>query len=313
MENVVIIGTGPAGLTAAIYAGRSQLSPLVISGREVGGQITLTSDIENYPGFPDGISGFELATRFQQQAERFGARIDRSVINSVDFKKYPFALQTESGTLEAKAIIIATGSSPRRLSVPGEKRLLSKGVSYCATCDGFFFKDKKIAVVGGGDSALDEGLFLTRFGREVVIIHRRDRLRANSLLQKRASDNPKISFIYDTIVDEVIGDNTVNALSLKNLKTGKQETVPFDAVFVFIGFIPNTQAFKGQLELDNNGYLVVDRHGHTNIKGVLGAGDVHDHVYRQAITAAASGAIAAIETEKFLAEQEGSSYPHSPQ
>ncbi|MBN2382837.1 thioredoxin-disulfide reductase [bacterium] len=308
MENVIIIGTGPAGLTAAIYAGRAQLSPLVITGKDVGGQITLTSDIENYPGFPEGINGFELATRFQQQAERFGARTERAVITGVDFQHQPLTVKTDSGTLQANAVIIATGSSPRRLGVPGEDRLLSRGVSYCATCDGFFFKNKKIAVVGGGDSALDEGLFLTKFGREVVIIHRRDRLRANSLLQRRAHENTKMSFMLETIVTEVIGGQHVEALRVKNVKTEKEETVTFDGVFVFIGHIPNTQAFQGQLDLDDNGYLIVDRHSRTNIPGIFGAGDVHDHVYRQAITASASGAIAAIEAEKYLAELEGKAY-----
>lgn len=309
MENVVIIGTGPAGLAAAIYAGRAQLSPLVITGKDVGGQITLTSDIENYPGFPEGIGGFELATRFQQQAERFGARTERAMITDVNFKDYPFSLTTDSGTIEAKSIIIATGSSPRRLGVPGEDRLLSRGVSYCATCDGFFFKDKKIAVVGGGDSAIDEGLFLTKFGKEVVIIHRRDKLRANALLQKRAFDNEKIRFLWNSVVTEVVGGQKVEALKIKNVKTDTEEEVPFDACFIFIGHIPNTNIFKGQLDLDESGYLIVNRHGQTNISGVFGAGDVHDHVYRQAITAAASGAISAIEVEKFLAEQEGTTYP----
>lgn len=309
MENIVIIGTGPAGLTAGIYAGRAQLSPLIITGKEPGGQITLTSDIENFPGFPDGIAGFELAQRFQQQAERFGVRTERKIITGVDLQHYPFVLKSETEEIQAKSIIIATGSSPRRLGVPGEKKYLSKGVSYCATCDGFFFKDKRIAVIGGGDSAIDEGLFLTKFGKEVVIIHRRDRLRANAGLQKRAFKNEKISFMWNSVVTEVVGEEKVTGLKIKNVLNEIATIEPFDGIFVFIGHIPNTSIFEGQLNLNDNGYLIVDKRGQTNIKGVFSAGDVHDYMYRQAITAAASGAVAAIEAEKFLAEMEGTSYP----
>jgi len=309
MENLVIIGTGPAGLTAAIYAGRAELSPLIITGKEVGGQITLTSELENYPGFPEGIGGYDLAQRFQQQAERFGARVEREIINEVDFRQRPFLLKTDSGEIEAKSVIIATGSSPRRLGIPGEADFLSRGVSYCATCDGFFFRDKKIAVVGGGNSALDEGLFLTKFGKEVVIIHRRDRLRGDPILQKRAFNNEKISFMWNTSVTEVIGDKKVEALKIQNVLNSKVEEVPFDGIFIFIGHIPNTTLFEGQIDLDEFGYIKVDERCHTNIEGVFAAGDVHDFVYRQAITASGFGAISAIEVEKYLAAQEGKSYP----
>lgn len=309
MENVVIIGTGPAGLTAAIYTGRAQLNPLLITGKDLGGQITLTSEIENYPGFPEGVAGFDLAQRFQQQAEKFGARIERNVVTGVDLKSYPFVLTTESGQIETRSIVVASGASPRRLGIPGEDRLISRGVSYCATCDGFFFRDKRIAVIGGGDSALDEGLFLTRFGREVVIIHRRDRLRANALLQKRAFNNDKIKFMWDSQILEIIGDQRVEKLKIQNVNNGSVSEEQFDGVFIFIGYIPNTAIFKNLLTLNEAGYLVVDHRGRTNIEGVFAAGDVHDYVYRQAITAAGSGAVAGIEVEKFLAEKEGKGYP----
>lgn len=309
IENVVIIGAGPAGLAAAIYAARSNLEPLVITGAEIGGQITLTSDIENYPGFPDGINGYELAQNFQKQAERFGTRVERAVVTDVDFSNEPFKIITDEGNIEARSVIIATGASPRRLGVPGEDEMVSRGVSYCATCDGFFFKEKKIAVIGGGDSALDEGLFLTKFGREVHIIHRRDRLRAKPILQKRAFNNEKISFIWDSVVTEVVGTTKVEGLRLKNVKSSKEEVVSFDGCFVFVGYIPNTQVFQGHVKLNDSGYIEIDSRGKTSVDGVFAAGDVHDFIYRQAITASASGAIAGMEVEKYLAEKEGKAYP----
>jgi len=309
MENVVIIGSGPAGLTAAIYAARAALNPVVLTGDLRGGQVTLTNNIENYPGFPDGVGGFELFERFQKQAERFGARIKLDAATAVDFSKHPFTVTTREGSLETKAVIVATGSSHRKLGVPGETEFTARGVSYCATCDGFFFKDKSIAVIGGGNSALDEGLFLTRFASKVTIIHRRDRLRADPILQKRASKNEKINFLWDTVVTEIQGQTAVNNLRLKNVKTGKDSDFPVEGVFIFVGLFPNTEIFKGQLQLDDKGYIVADARARTNVAGVFAAGEVRDPLYRQTIIAAGTGAMAAIEAEKFIAELEGRAYP----
>ncbi len=305
MENVVILGSGPAGLSAAIYAARAHLDPLVITGDTQGGQVTITNEIENYPGFPKGVGGLEMYQLFREQAERFGARIVIDHVEAAELKQKPMVLRAREAEYETKALIIATGSNPRRLGVPGEDEMIGKGVSYCATCDGFFYQDRPVAVVGGGDSALDEGLFLTRFASKVTIIHRRDKLRASKILQNRAFKNPKIEFIWDTVVERVLGEEEVTGLRLKNVKTGEVHDFPVDAVFVFIGHIPNTAVFEGQVELDPQGYIVTDRRMRTNIPGVFACGDVQDPVYRQAITAAGTGAIAAMETEKYLAELEG--------
>ncbi len=304
MENVIIIGSGPAGLTAAIYAARSNLAPLVITGNELGGQIATTTDVENFPGFPEGVTGPQLYELMQQQAERFGARFEIDEVTGVQLQKRPFKVKTHGGEFEARALILATGASPRKLGVPGEKEFIGRGVSYCATCDGFFFRGKKVIVVGGGDSALQEGMFLTKFAAQVQIVHRRDQLRAQPIIQERARANEKIRFIWDTVVTKIQGDGAVQAVQLRHLRTGEERTQPVDGVFVYIGHIPNTALFKGQLELDHEGYLVVNSRLHTNIPGVYAAGEVHDKVFRQAVVSAGYGCMAAMEAEKFLAESE---------
>ncbi|MDZ7373909.1 MAG: thioredoxin-disulfide reductase [candidate division KSB1 bacterium] len=302
MEDVIILGSGPAGLTAAIYAARARLNPLVLTGSEPGGQVTLTSDIENFPGFPDGISGMEMYDLFRRQAEKFGARLEMETVEAVDLRVRPFVVNTGNNTYQAKTLIIATGSAPRKLNVPGEKELTGRGVSYCATCDGFFFQDQPVAVIGGGDSALDEGLFLTRFASQVTIIHRRDQLRASKILQERAFRNPKVTFLWNTVVEEVLGEDSVRGLKVRNVKDGQVSELEVRGVFVFIGHVPNTSLFTGQLELDANGYIVTDRYTRTSVPGVFACGDVQDPRYRQAITAAGTGAMAAIEAERYLAE-----------
>ena len=309
MRNVIIIGSGPAGLTAAIYAARANLAPLVFAGLEQGGQITLTDDLENYPGFPDGIKGFELYQTLEKQAKRFGAEIFYDVVTQVELHGTVKKVKTADKEFEAKAVIIATGSTPKKLDVPGEKEYIGKGVSYCATCDGFFYTGKHVAVIGGGNSAMDEGLFLTRFADKVTIIHRRDRLRADAILQKRAFDNEKVEFIWDTVVEQVVGDNIVTGLKLKNLKTDKITDFPVDGVFVFIGHNPNIDLFEGQIDLDESGYIHTNSRTFTNVEGVFACGDVQDYIYRQAITAAGTGCKSAMEVEKFIAEQEGHAYP----
>ena len=309
MRNVIIIGSGPAGLTAAIYAARANLNPLVIAGMERGGQITLTDDLENFPGFPDGIGGFEMYQLFEKQANRFGAEIIYDVVTEVDLTGHVKKVKTAEQEYQAKSVIIATGSTPKRLGVPGEEKLIGKGVSYCATCDGFFFSDKHVVVVGGGNSALDEGLFLTRFAKKVSIIHRRDRLRADAILQERAKKNEKIEFIWDTVVEKVNGEDSVKNLTLKNVKTGKTSEFTVEGVFIFIGHYPNVDLFEGQVVLDENNYIITDRYTKTNVKGVFACGDVQDSIYRQAITSAGTGCQAAMEAEKFVAELEGTAYP----
>ncbi len=307
---ILIIGSGPAGLTAALYAGRAELDTVVVTGKEHGGQISITEDIENYPGFTNGIKGPELVAEMTAQAERFGAKIVYDYVHKVDFLSYPFKAWTHDTEYIAKAVVISTGSSPRMLQIPGEQEYIGKGVSYCATCDGFFFKDKEIVVVGGGDAAVEEGMFLTRFATRVTMIHRRDRLRASEILQTRARKNDKIDFIWDTKVTEIIGDgNGVTSSRLLNVKTDEEAIKPVDGVFIFIGHYPNTEIFKGQIEMDEVGYIITDRVQHTNIEGVFAAGDVQDYVFRQAITAAGTGAAAAIEAEKFIAELENRAYP----
>lgn len=311
MENIVILGTGPAGLTAAIYAARAELAPIVLRGDQPGGQVTITDALDNYPGFTNGISGFELYQAMEKQAERFGAKVISDVAVEVDFKNQPFKIKAREHSYEAKTVIIATGSDPRKLNVPGEKEYVGKGVSYCATCDGFFFKGKKVVVVGGGDSAVEEGLFLTKFASSVTIIHRRDRLRAHAHLESRALANEKIDFVWDSVVTEILSNNqtAVSSVRLKNVKTDEQSIFETDGVFVFIGHIPNTQIFEGQIDLDESGIIITDRRQRTNIPGVFAAGDVQDSIYRQAVTSAGAGCMAAMEAEKFIAEQEGTAYP----
>ncbi|MDL1897755.1 thioredoxin-disulfide reductase [Anaerolineae bacterium CFX7] len=308
-ENVIIIGSGPAGLTAALYTARANLNPLLISGNEFGGQIALTNEVENYPGFPDGITGPELTELMKQQAEKFGARFESDHVQRVDFQTHPFVLETENGArYETKSVVIATGASPRRLGVPGELELTGRGVSYCATCDGFFFRGKEVAVIGGGDSALQEGLFLTRFAARVHIIHRRSQLRAQPILQARAKENPKINFVWDSIVEKIHGDGALDAVDLINVRTGAASQLPVQGLFVYIGHIPNTQLFVGQLDMDDEGYLRVNERLHTKIPGVLAAGEAHDHIFKQAVISAGYGSMAAMEVEKFLADLEHQGY-----
>jgi thioredoxin reductase (NADPH) len=304
VENVIILGSGPAGLAAALYAARAELSPLVLTGTEIGGQAATTSIIENYPGFPDGVGGNELAELFTKNAEKFGARFEYDLVTSVDLSRRPFRLKTYGKEFQAKTVIIATGASSNKLNIPGEKELTGKGVSYCATCDGWFFKDKKVAVVGGGDSALEEGLFLTRYASSVTIIHRRDELRAGALLQKRAMNNPKISFIWDSVVEKINGKDALTSLQLKNKKSGEVSDFPVDGLFVFIGHSPNTQLFKDALAMDEKGYLLSDEKMQTSIAGVFAAGEVTDSHFRQVVTSAGMGAAAAIEATRFLESEE---------
>jgi thioredoxin reductase (NADPH) len=300
----LIIGSGPAGLAAALYAARANLAPVVLSGMDLGGQVANTDLVDNYPGFPEGIDGPELVEVFQKQAERFGAEVVFDTATEVDFSERPYKVATYAGEYLADTVIITTGASPRKLDVPGEQEFTGKGVSYCATCDGHFFQDKDLVVVGGGDSALKEGVFLTRFAKSVTIIHRRDQLRAGILLETRARENPKISFIWDTVVTGINGEGTVQGVTLKNKKTGVEKELPIDGVFIFIGHIPNTDLFEGQLEMDDAGYLVVDRFMHTNIPGVFAAGEVADPHFQQIATSAGMGVAAAMEAVDFLEENE---------
>lgn len=299
-EKVVIIGAGPAGLAAALYAARAELNPLVLTGMELGGQASLTNTIENYPGFLDGIGGSQLGEVFQKQAERFGARMEFDSVTAVDLSQRPFKISTYSKEILAESVILATGASPVHLNIPGEELLTGKGVSYCATCDGWFFKGKEVAVVGGGDSALEEALFLTRFATKVTVIHRRDAFRAGAILQKRLRDNEKIATILDTVVESVIGDEKVRGLKLRNVKTGELSEFACDGAFIFIGHSPNTQLYQGQLEMDERGYLKIDSKMQTSVAGVFAAGEVADSTYKQVVTSAGMGAAAAIQALHFL-------------
>ena len=301
-EKVIIMGSGPAGLTAALYTARAALSPLVISGNQLGGQVSVTSDVENYPGFPDSVTGPELVERMQKQAERFGARVMIDEVTRVELAGGPpFRLQTHGGEYEAEAVVIATGSSPRRLGVPGEETLIGRGVSFCATCDGFFFRGKDVVVVGGGESAVEEGLFLTKFATRVRIIHRRDELRAGETLKRRAAASDKVSFIWDSVVEEIRGTGKVEAVRIKNLKTGEATELATDGVFVFIGNDPNSDLFKGQLAMDDRGYLITDKAMMTSVPGVFAAGEIQDPVYRQVASSVGQGCQAAISLERWLA------------
>jgi thioredoxin reductase (NADPH) len=301
---VIIIGSGPAGLTAAVYAARANLAPIVFAGHMYGGQLMLTTEVENYPGFPDGIMGPELMEAFRAQAERFGSIIHNVDVTGVHFAQRPFVVRTAEETFTADSVIVATGASARWLDIPGEARLRGRGVSTCATCDGAFFRDKHIVVVGGGDSAMEEALFLTRFGRRVTVIHRRDSLRASKIMAERAMNHEKIEFIWNAAVEEVIGEETTRALRLKNLVGGGEQILDADALFIAIGHDPNTAIFRGQLELDAAGYIVSADGVRTNIDGVFVAGDVYDIRYKQAVTAAGMGCKAAIDVEKYLEARE---------
>lgn len=304
-EKVIIIGSGPAGLTAALYAARANLDPLVISGNQLGGQVSITNEVENYPGFPQGTTGPELVDLMQKQAERFGARMLVDEVTEVDLRRgSPFGVTTHGQSFETKALIIASGSSPRRLGVPGEEPHIGRGVSFCATCDGFFFRGKEIVVVGGGDSALEEGIFLTRFADAVRVIHRRNELRAGETLKKRALNNAKMSFIWDTVVESIEGNGKVEAVRLRNLKSGEETRLPTAGVFVYVGHYPNSDLFKGQLDMDSHGYLIADKRMMTSVPGVFAAGEIQDPVYRQVASSVGQGCQAAMMTERWLAEQE---------
>jgi len=303
MERVIIIGSGPAGLTAALYTARAELSPLVITGTEIGGQMGITDVVENYPGFPDGVRGPELIEKMMKQAQKFGARFEIDIVEKVNFMEFPFKIATSESEYETLSVIVATGASPRKLGVPGEMEFTGKGVSYCATCDGHFFKNQDVVVIGGGDSAIEEGIFLTRYASSVRIIHRRDKLRAGKLLQKRAMSNPKISFILNSIVTEIVGEDEVQGVKTRNVKTNEMKFLKTKGVFIFIGHEPNTEIFKGQLELDERGYIKTDEKTRTSIPGIFAAGEVQDPVYRQIVTSAGSGCMAAIEVEKYLSSK----------
>ncbi len=299
--NVLILGSGPAGLTAALYAARANLEPVVIRGRQPGGLIATTDAVENYPGFPDAVSGLDLADKMEKQAARFGTTFIDGIVEQVEVRERPFSVTVDNGdTHTADTVIISTGASPRKLGVPGENELANRGVSYCAVCDGVFFRTKRIAVVGGGNSAVEEGVFLTRFASEVLVIHRRDELRADPIIQQRAFNNPKMTFVWDSVVTEVTGNGKVEGVRLKNIKTGADEVFPVDAVFPYIGHLPNTGLFVGQLHMDANAHILTDGRTRTNVPGVFACGDVVDHTYRQAITAAASGCMAAMEASWYL-------------
>ena len=301
--DVIVLGSGPAGLTAGIYTARAKLQTLVISGNLPGGQLMTTSDVENFPGFPNGIFGPELMMNMRQQAERFDAFVMDDIATKVDLKHNPFRIMTTDKEFEADAIIAATGASPRKLGLKGEETFGGRGISYCATCDGPFFKGDDLLVVGGGDSAVEEATFLTKFAKSVQLVHRRDKLRASRILQERAFTNPKIKFLWNTAVADILGDKKVNSATLHDLKTNEKKKVDVGGIFIAIGHDPNTQVFKGQLEMDDQGYLVVRNHTHTNVEGIFAAGDVHDHRYRQAVTAAGFGCMAALDVEKFLQEK----------
>ncbi len=303
-HKVAIVGSGPAGLTAAIYAGRADLEPVVIEGLAAGGQLMLTTDVENYPGFPKGLMGPDMMALFREQAERFGAKMVSGDVERVDFSKRPFTMWVDDKAIEADAVIIATGASAKWLGLPSETRLRGHGVSACATCDGFFFKDKKVAVVGGGDTAMEESNFLTKFASDVVVIHRRDKLRASKIMQERTERNPKISLRWNAVVTDVLGEQTVQGIELKDTKTGAKETMEVEGLFLAIGHQPNTGFLQGALDMNEKGYIKIHDNTLSSVEGVFVAGDVFDRRYRQAVTAAGSGCQAAIDAERWLEERD---------
>jgi len=302
LYDIVILGSGPAGLTAALYASRSERKTLIVAGIKYGGQLMLTTEVENYPGFPQGILGPELMEKMIEQAKRFGTEIINDDATSVNFEKNPFEVSVSEKIYRGRSVIIATGAVPKLLSVPGEEKLMGRGVSTCAPCDAPLFKNKVGLVVGGGDSAMEEALYLSKFAEKVTVVHRRDKLKASKIMQQRAFANKKISFIWDSIVEEILGDQKVTGVKINNLKTEKEEKISCDAVFIAIGHLPNTEILKGHIELDKKGYVVVKNHTQTNVLGVFVAGDVHDHVYRQVATAVGFGCMAAMDAEKYLEE-----------
>jgi len=300
---VLIIGSGPAGLTAAIYAARADLSPLVLEGNQPGGQLTITTDVENFPGFPEGIMGPQLMDDMRKQAQRFGAEVKFEIVKNVDFSKRPFTVESDSKTYTADAVIISTGASARLLGLESEKKFMGHGVSACATCDGFFYKDKEIIVIGGGDSAMEEATFLTKFASKVTIIHRREGFRSSNIMLERAQKNEKINFKLNKVIEEIKGDTIVKSVVIKDTKTGETEEMKIDGIFMAIGHVPNTKVFAGAIDTDEDGYIkTVPGTSKTNIPGVFACGDVQDKIYKQAITAAGSGCMAALDAEKFLEE-----------
>ncbi|MBS1116631.1 MAG: trxB [candidate division NC10 bacterium] len=302
MRDLIILGSGPAGLTAGVYAARARLKPLIVDGHEPGGQLTLTTMVENFPGFPDGLMGPDLIRSMRQQAERFGAEYRPGTATAADLSRRPFRIAIDGATQECRSLIIATGASAKMLGLESERKLVGHGVSTCATCDGFFFQDQEVMVVGGGDSSMEEALFLTKFAKRVTVIHRRDKLRASKIMQDKAFANQKIAFLWDSVPEEIldVGQQKVTAVRVRNLKTGAVTEQPMDGVFVAIGHTPNTAIFRGPLDMDAVGYIKTHDGTKTSIPGVFAAGDVQDHVYRQAITAAGSGCMAAIDAERFL-------------
>lgn len=301
---VLVLGSGPAGYAAALYAARAELRPVVLTGMQLGGQVALTFTVENYPGFPEGVGGAQLGELFQKQAEHFGATTEFDMANSVDLSERPFKVRTDSGEYQADTLIVTTGASSNMLEVPGERDLTGRGVSYCATCDGWFFKDKKVTVVGGGDSALEEALFLTRYASQVTIVHRREELRAGVLLQNRARQHEKIRFIWNTVVTEAVGTGKLEAVRLKNVQSGEESLLETDGLFIFIGHTPSTGMFQGQLEMDPLGYLKINERMETSVPGVFAAGEAADPHFRQVVTSAGMGAAAAIQATRFLEAEE---------
>jgi thioredoxin reductase (NADPH) len=302
MEKLVIIGSGPSAYTAAIYSGRALLEPLLVAGNLIGGQATMTAEIENYPGFPQGISGSELMQLMLEQAERFGARVQIDEVTAVDLQRHPFVITTTSGDIEALSVIIATGTTPRKLGVPGEREFVGRGVSFCATCDGFFYRGKEVMVVGGGNAAVVEAEFLTRFASQVFLVHRRDQLRAEKVLQERLLHNPKVKPIWNSVVTEIVGEEAVTAARLRDVKTSEEALQSTAGIFVYIGTTPNSSFLRDQLELDPQGYVVADYQGQTSVPGVYAAGDVQNPLLHQVATAVGSGAAAGMTAERFLAE-----------
>jgi thioredoxin reductase (NADPH) len=309
MERVIIIGSGPAGYASAVYTARAQLDPLLVAGPALGGQVAISSEIGNYPGFPEDISGAELAQLMQQQAERFGTRIEMDIVTSVDLSTRPFKVVTYGGEHETQALIVASGASPRKLGIPGEEEFSGRGVSYCATCDGFFYMGKEIVMVGGGDAAVEEAMFLTRFASKVTIIHRRDQLRAERLLQEQAFRNEKIDFLWDTIVTEVVGEDAITGVQVRNVKTDEERLFPTQGAFIAIGYVPNTDFLGDQLAMTESGYIVTDDNQQTNVEGVWAAGDVSDWTYRQIATSVGAGCKAALQVEHYIARLEDRVYP----
>ncbi len=305
-ERVIVIGSGPAGLTAAIYAARATLEPLVLVGNQLGGQISITAEVENYPGFPEtDLTGPELVDRMVRQAERFGARLEYDEVIEVDFSKgSPFYIKSNAKEYEAESVIVTAGASPRRLGVPGEDEFIGRGVSFCATCDGFFFRGKDVVVIGGGDSALEEGLFLTKFANKVQVIHRRDELRAGPALKRRALANEKIEFVWDTVIDEVVGNGMVSAVQATNVNTNEKSQIDTSGVFIYIGHYPNSKFLEDHLAMDEHGYVITDEKMRTSVPGVFAAGEIQDSIYRQIATSVGQGCAAAMQCEKWLSERE---------